>query len=234
MKAILFDFGGTLDTNGVHWSEKFWEYYQRFRLNVRKERFESAFITSEKELGEDPSLRQATFFATLLRQFNLQLAILGVKLPSGDIVKLVNACYADVGREIANAKKVLRQYQGNYKMGVVSNFYGNLDVVCEEFGLIHMLEVRIDSAVVGIKKPDPEIFRLAINRMGVVPGETFVVGDSYDRDIVPAHSLGCTTVWLHGKSWTEPSSTDAASFTIQKFEELSTVIPHHPADQAGG
>ena len=38
MKAILFDFGGTIDTNGVHWSEMFWGYYQRRRLRVRRAR----------------------------------------------------------------------------------------------------------------------------------------------------------------------------------------------------
>ncbi|MBI3765652.1 MAG: hypothetical protein HY277_04010, partial [Ignavibacteriales bacterium] len=36
MKAVLFDFGGTIDTDGVHWSEKFWEYYQQFGVGVEK------------------------------------------------------------------------------------------------------------------------------------------------------------------------------------------------------
>jgi FMN phosphatase YigB (HAD superfamily) len=225
MKAILFDFGGTIDTNGVHWSEKFWDYYQRYRVHVAKERFEKAFVTSEKELGSDDSLRQATFYATLLKQFNLQFAILGVKLSPDGVLKIVNACYADVGRTIADAKKVLKELQGEYRMGVVSNFYGNLDVVCAEFGLDQFFEVRIDSVLVGMKKPDPGIFQTALDRLDVEPKDTFVVGDSYDRDIVPGRQLGCTTIWLQGKSWTAPPSTEAADFTIQKFEDIITIIP---------
>ena len=34
MKAILFDFGGTIDTDGVHWSEKYWDLYEQFSVGV--------------------------------------------------------------------------------------------------------------------------------------------------------------------------------------------------------
>lgn len=224
MKAILFDFGGTIDTNGVHWSEKFWEYYLRYRIQVTKDRFEKAFVTSEKELGSDASLRQATFYATLLKQFGLQFAILGVKLQHDEVIKIVNACYADVGKTIAAAKKILLELHGRYKMGVVSNFYGNLDVVCEEFALDQFFEVRIDSVIVGRRKPDPGIFQAALERLSEEAKNTYVVGDSYDRDIVPARQLGCKTIWLRGKNWTMPPSTEAADFTIQRFEEITSII----------
>lgn len=225
MKAILFDFGGTIDTDGVHWSEKFWEYYQRYKIPVTKERFERAFVTSEKELGTDESLRQSTFYATLVKQFNLQFAILGVRLDAAEVLKIVNSCYADVGKTIADAKNVLQNFIGRYRMGVVSNFYGNLDIVCKEFGLDQVFGVRIDSVLVGVKKPDPGIFRIALDRLAEEPKNTYVVGDSYYRDIVPARQLGCTTIWLQGKSWMTPPSTDAADFTIQKFKDITTIIP---------
>ncbi len=225
MKAILFDFGGTIDTDGVHWSEKFWEYYQRYRIPVAKERFEQAFVTSETELGEDESLRQATFYATLVKQFNLQFAILGVRLDPGDVLKIVNSCYADVGKTIAGARKMLQELTGRYRMGVVSNFYGNLDIVCKEFGLDGLFEARVDSVVVGVKKPDPRIFRIALERLAEEAKNTYVVGDSYDRDIVPARQIGCTTIWLQGRSWTTPVSTEAADFTIQKLNDIMTIIP---------
>ncbi len=225
MRAILFDFGGTIDTNGVHWSEKFWEYYQRFRIAIPKERFERAFVTSEKELADDPSLRTASMYATLLKQFTLQMAIAGVELPQAELLKIVNVCYADVGQTIARAKNVLRTFAGAYAMGIVSNFYGNLEIVAREFGLEAYCTVLVDSAVEGLRKPDPAIFALALKRLGAQANLSYVVGDSYDRDILPAKQLGCTTVWLEGRSWTRPSATDAADLVIRSFDELTSAIP---------
>jgi FMN phosphatase YigB (HAD superfamily) len=225
MKAILFDFGGTIDTNGVHWSEKFWEYYVRFKVGVRKDVYEKAFVTSEQELGTDRSLRDATMYATLLKQFSLQFAILGLPRGQDDIMKMVNACYADTGKTIAAAKQVMQKFAPAYRMGIVSNFYGNLEVVAKEFGLESLCAVLIDSVLVGVRKPDPAIFALALDRLGVQPNLSYVVGDSYERDILPAKHLGCTTVWLEGKSWTRPASLDAADHTIFSFEELTRVIP---------
>ena len=47
MKATLFDFGGTIDTDGVHWSEKYWELYKRFKIETSKTDFERSFVESE-------------------------------------------------------------------------------------------------------------------------------------------------------------------------------------------
>jgi FMN phosphatase YigB (HAD superfamily) len=224
LKAIIFDFGGTIDTDGVHWSEKFWEYYQRFRVPAEKKLFEKAFVTSEQELGNDRSLRTATFYATLLKQFQLQFAILGLKIPQDETVKIVNACYADVGKTVAKAVGIIKGFHPRFTMSIVSNFYGNLGVVCEEFGLDRYCPVLIDSVLAGVRKPDPAIFQLALTGLGVRGEEAFVVGDSYDRDIVPAKKLGCRTIWLKGKSWMTPPSTDAADDTVQHFEEISSII----------
>ena len=70
MKAILFDFGGTIDTDGVHWSEKFWEYYERFKLPVEKKDFERAFKFSEDELLSDSTISRDTFYTTLLNSLH--------------------------------------------------------------------------------------------------------------------------------------------------------------------
>jgi len=97
--------------------------------------------------------------------------------------------------------------------------------VCKEFGLDQFFEARVDSVVVGVRKPDPEIFRIALERLAADPKNSYVVGDSYERDIVPARQIGCTTIWLQGKSWTMPSSAEAADYTIQKLEDITTIIP---------
>ena len=56
--------------------------------------------------------------------------------------------------------------------------------------------------MVGVRKPDPAIFRLGVEALGLKPEEVLVVGDSYRKDIVPAESIGCHVLWLKGKGWT--------------------------------
>jgi putative hydrolase of the HAD superfamily len=137
---------------------------------------------------------------------------------------VTDACYRDVWNVVNNAKKILQELLPFYTLGVVSNFYGNLDVVCREFGLEKIFHAMIDSAVVGIRKPDPGIFSLALRQLGASPHESFVLGDSYERDVVPSKKLGCSTIWLYGKSWNVPSNTEAADFTIHRFEEVKMIV----------
>ena len=222
-KAVVFDFGGTIDTDGVHWSEKFWELYERYEIRVAKKEFERAFVRADEELmGEDCS--KDTFYGILHKQLLKQFAIL--KLEQSEIILdvMMNSCYQDALGTVQKAKLTLRELAPHYSLGVVSNFYGNLDNVCRDFGLEELFDAVIDSTVVGVRKPDPEIFSMALRRLNVDPRHSFVVGDSYDRDMVPSKKLGCTTVWLRGKSWTQPSSTDAADYTIHRFEEVKEIL----------
>lgn len=224
MKAVLFDFGGTIDTGGVHWSEKFWELYQHQDIDIPKPLYEKAFAEADRLVLDDPGIARATLLETLRKQLLLQFRILGIEGRDHDLPRMADACYGDVRKTIFKAKSLLGALKPKYKLGVVSNFYGNLDVVCTEFGLDTLFEATVDSVVVGVKKPDPAIFRLALERLDVRASETFVVGDSYERDIVPSKSLGCRTIWLNGKSWTQPQSTASADYTIHSFEEIKKIL----------
>lgn len=224
MKAVLFDFGGTIDTDGIHWSEKFWEYYQRFKLPVTKDQFERAFVASENELAEVPVLRQASFYETLRKQFLLQFKKLGLDARDGMMKSMLDACYADIDATVRKAKPVIEKLSMRYRLGVVSNFYGNLETVCQEFELYRYFNTVIDSVVVGLRKPDPAIWLLALKNVNVKAEDAWAVGDSYERDIAPTKKLGCNTIWLKGKSWNMPSSTEAADFTIRELKEIEDIL----------
>jgi FMN phosphatase YigB (HAD superfamily) len=228
-KALLFDFGGTIDTDGVHWSEKFWEVYQKQNIPISKQDYEKAYVFAENNVAGQVKPGDS-FNVTLEKQLRLQIeylkifGILKVSNYEEVIIGLKDVCYKDVCNTIGSAKKILQGYKTKYALGVVSNFYGNLETVLKEYKINDLFSAIIDSEKVGCKKPDPEIFIYALTELKTDPLNTIVIGDSYDRDIQPAKKVGCSTVWLDGKSWKRPSDTHDADYTINSLSDLSKII----------
>ncbi len=108
-------------------------------------------------------------------------------------------------------------------MVLVSNFYGNVEAVLTDFDLRRYFKAIIESAVVGVRKPDPQIFRLGVEALGMKPENVLVVGDSYKKDIIPAETIGCRTAWLKGKGWTEDEDSVMHPSIIKNLAELLDV-----------
>lgn len=64
---------------------------------------------------------------------------------------------------------------------LVSNFYGNIQTILKDFGLLDFFDEIIESSVVGVRKPDPAIYRLGVDAMGFVAKNVLVVGDSFSK-----------------------------------------------------
>uniref|UniRef100_UPI0025B5003E HAD family hydrolase n=1 Tax=Muribaculum intestinale TaxID=1796646 RepID=UPI0025B5003E len=105
-------------------------------------------------------------------------------------------------------------------MVLVSTFYGNVQAVLADFNLLQYFESIIESAVVGVRKPDPQIFRLGVDALGMKPEEVLVVGDSYKKDIVPAETIGCRVAWIKGKGWTAEEDAVTHPSIIKNISEV--------------
>ncbi len=77
-----------------------------------------------------------------------------------------------------------------YKLAVVSNAEGQVEADAKRFGLAPFFDVIIDSHVVGVAKPDPRIFQIALERLGVGPDEAKFTGDIYSIDVEGARAAG--------------------------------------------
>lgn len=89
-------------------------------------------------------------------------------------------------------------------VGVVSNADGRVESYLEAAGLREHLDFVVDSAVVGVEKPDPRIFEHALSLAGVAPDEAVHVGDLYEVDVVGATRAGVGALLL------DPLDTQAA------------------------
>jgi HAD superfamily hydrolase (TIGR01549 family) len=110
----------------------------------------------------------------------------------------------------------LEELQGAYRFGVIANQPGDVRSAMRRDGLESFFEVWGVSDELGVGKPDPALFELAVRAAGVAPGASVMVGDRLDYDMRPAAQVGMRTVWmLRGEAPDEPTpeqlaETDAA------------------------
>jgi len=93
-------------------------------------------------------------------------------------------------------KALTRLRAAKLRLGVVSNSEGALLGLLERVGLAHLLEVVVDSAIEGVRKPDPEIFRRTLARLGVPPARALYVGDIPEVDVDGALAAGVAAVLI--------------------------------------
>lgn len=211
-KGYIFDYGGTIDTAGCHWGKMLWHAYERHEVPVTEEQFRSAYIYAERTLGKNPIIQtDYSFRKTLEIKLRIEFGYLQEKgfLNEGNFMlasmqaAVLDDLYGRVVQTTAHSRRELSRLKEKYPIVLVSNFYGNISVVLDEFGLRDLFDSIVESAVVGIRKPDPRIFMLGVEKLGLTPEETVVVGDSMTKDIMPARKAGCRTIWLKGEGWTD-------------------------------
>ena len=230
IKGLLLDFGGTIDTNGVHWAEVLWSAYADAGVPVEKPVFREAYKHGERTLALQPVIKpDDNLYDVLKSKTAIQLHYLlnaGHLPASFDIPEAIEqisrSCYDLVHKTVKEAVHVLDALP--YPMVLVSNFYGNIRTVLEDLGIDKYFSDIVESAVVGVRKPDPEIFKLGVCALGVEAAHVAIVGDSYTKDIIPAKEAGCHTVWLKGKEWEETPDTGQADIIIHSFGELTNLF----------
>jgi putative hydrolase of the HAD superfamily len=85
---------------------------------------------------------------------------------------------------------------------VISNSNGSVRAILDGLGLGAYLDFVLDSSEVGVEKPDPRIFRLALERSGLGPGQAIYVGDLYSVDVLGARAAGLAAFLLDpGACW---------------------------------
>jgi putative hydrolase of the HAD superfamily len=95
-----------------------------------------------------------------------------------------------------SAEALARLQQAGLRLGVVSNSDGRVEQALAAAGLRKYFDVVIDSALVGVEKPDPRIFQAALKALQVKPEEALYVGDLYHVDVVGARAAGIEAILL--------------------------------------
>ena len=273
IKGIIFDYGGTLDTRGDHWSEVLWQGYEHFGIGVaadeevepgvsiHKQAFRDAYVYGERALAVNPIVTPDFHFEDILREkLILELNFLAGKelLETGkddaekqaklgndsdasseslflslsdseihqisvDMAHYINAKTLDLLHENKQVLEHLKQ--AGYPMVLVSNFYGNINQVLKDAEIDGYFKDVIESAVVGVRKPNPAIFALGVCALDLPASQVLVVGDTYGKDIIPVHKLGCHTLWIKGLQWEEKQVDESIpDGIIRKLSEMEEFL----------
>jgi len=146
---------------------------------------------TQPSLDPDDSL---TFWTFLYRRFLEELGIGDPGLPKELYKTFSDSTSYKVFDDVMPVLPALTE--SGYRLGLVSNFEGWLENILVEQELGESFDVSVISGLVGLEKPDPAIYRLALERAEVEPGRAVHVGDSVAMDVEPATEVGMKAVLL--------------------------------------
>jgi FMN phosphatase YigB (HAD superfamily) len=220
--ALLFDFGGTLDAQGVPWKDRFYRLAGVEGLDVPPAQFDPAFYGATDSLeGVIPS---SAGLAETVERVADGLAVRLEREPAL-LRRIGDRFLDDAMRQLAQSAALLSGWSERYRIGIVSNFYGNIQAVCDEAGLAPSIKVAVDSTVVGCKKPDPRIFQAALDVLQASPAEAVFVGDSLRRDMAGARAMGMRHIWLRPESAASAGPCCPGDLAIARLADLTGLDP---------
>ena len=231
IKAVLFDIDDTLfDRNGA----------QRLVLEVIVKRLPGIFQNLEME-----QITAAFIESDLItiRKFNagapseglrdirsrLFLQTLGIREDHANtITDMYVREYPTVNAPMPGARGTVIELGKKYMTGAVSNGFPDVQYTkLETIGLRRELACIVLSEELGIRKPDPGIFRHAASLLKVKPGECLYVGDSFANDIIGAINSGILACWFN-RERAKPANGDIQpDFIINDLAELAELLAHN-------
>jgi FMN phosphatase YigB (HAD superfamily) len=222
--AILFDMGGTLDGDGVHWLDRFVKLYRDFGAEFSRAAIRDAFDEAERRAMLDDEIASSDLAQMIALHVKWQLDHLGLKDPRLER-HLIDGFVQPVREATAaNVQLLANLFARGLKLGVVSNGCGNVEKLCADFGYEPYLSVIVDSRRVGLFKPDPAIFAHAAEKLGGDPGAMMMVGDSFERDVRPAKQAGMKTAWLQGMEPHECPDPALVDVHLRKLADLPAAL----------
>lgn len=205
IEAVFFDVGNTLLRPYPSMEAICRHVLDQFGFKATDEELRKGIIAADR-FYEERYWSDDTFWATeedtsamWVEMFAVLLEEMGI---DGDRRFMGRALYdyfghGDRWRTFPDVVPVFERLRGEgLRLALVSNWDARLAKLCFDMGLDRYLDSVISSASVGLIKPDPHIFELALERLDVAPGRTVHVGDHYYADVLGARSVGIFPVLI--------------------------------------
>ena len=197
--TVLFDAGGTL----VHLDYFFLHKELRqagirvTRRAVRRAEYAAKIAVDRRVLGsarDTDETRRQPYFAALLDQLGVDTPTAAQLLQRFEAAHIQDNLWRVM---LPSTPRILRELRDRgLILGVVSNADGRIAAILRQCGIEQFFQVMIDSHLVGVEKPDPRIFHLALARAQARPEQAIFIGDIYGVDVLGAERAGIRPLLL--------------------------------------
>lgn len=197
--TVLFDAGGTL----VHLDYFFLHKELRqagirvTRRAVRRAEYAAKIAVDRRVRGsarDTDETRRQPYFAALLDQLEVDTPTAAQLLQRFEAAHIQDNLWRVM---LPSTPRILRELRDRgLTLGVVSNADGRIAAILRQCGIEQFFQVMIDSHLVGVEKPDPRIFHLALAQAQARPAQAVFVGDIYGVDVLGAERAGIRPLLL--------------------------------------
>ena len=207
IKAVFFDWFNTLAQYEPPREQLQSQALQEFGINASPRELERGLLTADRAYFEESArspIRERSAEEQLIFYIQYQKTVLaeaGVNASDELLVKLMNKLQQlyrgltfTLFSDVLLTLKALKE-QG-FTLGLLTNLPSGVDTICENLGVQPYLDFIVTSAEAGAEKPNPAIFRLALERAGISAQEAVHVGDQYRLDVVGARELGINPILI--------------------------------------
>ena len=234
IKAVLFDMFDTLmliEKNHAFYSpslKRAYGFLTKNGVDVQFKAFRDAYIKARDALymKADVNLEEPHFN----HRISNALESLGYcsDVKSEIIAGATNAfCeeFMEYVRIDDHAKSTLKKLHDKYKLGIVSNFAipECVDKLLEKHGIGAFFDVVVVSGAVNKRKPSPEIFQNALEKIGVSAENTVFVGDTVDADVIGAKAAGMKVIFIERRVQKDANQA-CPNQTIKSLSELLEAV----------
>ncbi len=227
IQFIFFDFGGTLDSDGIHGRTIFKNAFTKEKLISSNNKAELDSFQDAYSYADERMVHEGLCLGLTLLQMNeLHCRLIGEKL--GFSLKATDPCARDITQKQSEFIKknipTIHSLAQHYKLGIISNFTGNLEVILKEKQFQNLRDdfsLVFDSYHVGHVKPSKTLYQIAFSEAKIPFENILYIGDNIERDILPAKSFGVKTGLIYDKNRKDLESYLAKSFSDFTLSELS-------------
>ncbi|MBD1383595.1 HAD family hydrolase [Metabacillus arenae] len=215
IKAALFDLDGTLlnrDESVKMFIDRQYDRLNKLVGHIPKEKYVTRFI----ELDNRGYVWKDKVYQQLVDEFNIA-GITWESLLQDYLEQFKNNCVP-----FPNFISMLKGLKSkSIKLGVITNGKGQFQMDnIKALGIEKYFETIIVSEWEGIKKPDPQIFKKALEQLNVSPYESMYVGDHPENDVKAARNVGMKGIWKKDSQWGNVET----DFMIDDLAELPLII----------
>jgi HAD superfamily hydrolase (TIGR01549 family) len=125
------------------------------------------------------------------------------------------------------ARVLLASLAPHYHIGVIANQSPGTEARLESYGLTPFISLCLSSSEVGLAKPDPELFWLALGQAQCEPARAVMIGDRLDNDIRPAKLIGFRTIRVlqgFAKAQVPREKNDEPDYTVRSLSEIPALL----------